>query len=72
MKSVPKSYAASTRSSGTPATTGPGPSETSRVKQGMSSGTWPGTRTAGNQGPGRRCDNAATIFADKLGSRVGG
>jgi hypothetical protein len=71
VKSVPDSYAASTRATRI-ATSGPGPNETGTVKQGMSSGKWPGTRQAGQQGPGTRCDNAATVFAGKLGSKVGG
>lgn len=71
MKKPPQSYAASTRAQSIK-TTGPGPNEVGTVKQGMSAGTWPGTRTAGNQGPGTRCDNASTGFADKLGSKVGG
>ena len=72
MKPPSKSIAASLRGQGTKPTSGPGPIEKGRVKQGMSSGTWPGTRTAGNQPPGRRQDNSAENFAGPLGSKAGG
>lgn len=71
MKRVPDSYAASTRSTRI-ATSGPGPIERGSIKQGMSPGKWPGTRTAGNQGPGREDDSSARKFAGPLGSRAGG
>lgn len=72
MKAPSRSMSDSTRGQGTPATSGPGPKETGRIKQGMSAGIWPGDRRAGHQPPGKRCDNAATQFADPLGSRAGG
>lgn len=72
MKPPSQSWSASTRAQGSPSTSGPGPSERGKVKQGMSAGVYPGNRMAGNQPPGRRCDNSAETFADKLGSKVGG
>lgn len=71
MKPPSHSMSASTRGQ-RPATSGPGPSERGRVKQGMSAGVFPGNRLAGNQPPGKRKDNTAESFADKLGSKVGG
>ena len=63
---------ASLRAQGSPSTTGPGPIERSRVKQGMSNGVWPGTRMAGQRPPGARKDNSAAEFAGPLGSKAGG
>ena len=70
MKPPSKNVSESLRSQ-RPSTTGPGPTETGRMKQGMSSGTWPGTRTTGQQPPGRRCDNSAEQFADIIKSTGG-
>lgn len=72
MKPPSKSMSNSLRGQGTPPTSGPGPIEKGRIKQGMSNGTWPGDRRAGHQPQGKRCDNAATIFAGPLGSKAGG
>lgn len=78
MKPPSKSWSGSTRAQGTPQTSGPGPTERGKVKQGTSAGVFPGNREAGNQGPGVRRDNTATIFADQAaglvgsGSKVGG
>ena len=71
MKSPSKDISGSLRGQ-RPSTSGPGPSETGRIKQGMSAGVFPGTRMAGQQPPGRRKDGDPTVFADKLGSKVGG
>ena len=72
MKPPSKSWSEGTRSQGTPQTSGPGPTERGKVKQGTSSGTIPGNREAGNQGPGIRRDNTTTLFADDVGGLVGG
>ena len=72
MKKPSMSWSGATRAQGTPATSGPGPNERGRVKQGCSAGVIPGNRMAGNQGPGIRRDNVTTTFADKVGSLVGG
>lgn len=67
MKPPSKSINASLRGQNNLSTSGPGPIERGKVKQGMSSGTWPGERQAGLQPPGARCDNSAAHFADVLG-----
>lgn len=72
MKPPSRSMSHSIRGQGTPPTSGPGPIEKGRIKQGMSAGIWPGDRHAGHQPQGRRCDNAATVFAEPLGSKAGG
>ncbi len=72
MRKVPDSYAADLRSQGSRPTSGPGPNERGRVKQGMSPGKWPGTRTSGNQGPGAEKDNSARKFGDALARRGSG
>lgn len=64
MKSPSRNVSQSLRGQNNRPTTGPGPSERGRVKQGQSAGIWPGTRTSGQQPPGRRQDNSAEHFAD--------
>lgn len=71
MKPPSKDVSASLRGQ-RPSTSGPGPSERGRIKQGMSGGVFPGNRLAGQQPPGKRCDNTAEHFGDLLGSKVGG
>jgi hypothetical protein len=71
MKSPSRSISDSIRGQSI-STSGPGPKETGRIKQGMSAGVWPGTRLAGKQPPGTRCDNSAESFAGPLGSKAGG
>lgn len=70
MKPPSKNVSASLRGQ-TIATSGPGPTEKGRMKQGQSNGTWPGERTSGQAAPGRIPEGSARHFADKIKS-VGG